>query len=117
MKLPRVIARETTSEHLRLTLALDPELEWFAGHFPGHPVLPGVAQVGWAIVFARESFGFAADPLSIDHVKFLRPLAPGVTVTLELHRTDAAGRVNYRLSIAGELAGSGRLDFGSGGTP
>ena len=117
MKLPRVVARETTPERLCLTLAVDPGLEWFAGHFPGHPVLPGVAQVGWAIAYAREGFGFAADPLSIDHVKFLRPLAPGVTATLELHRAGTTGRINYRLSIAGELAGSGRLDFGSGGTP
>lgn len=114
MILPRVLDRAETGEGVRLTLALDADLEWFAGHFPGHPVLPGAAQVGWAIEFAREAFGFTSSPLALDHVKFQRPIRPGETVELELKRLGAAGRIGYRLTVGGEPAGSGRLDFAAG---
>ncbi|HEX5313898.1 MAG TPA: hypothetical protein VFX38_03190 [Gammaproteobacteria bacterium] len=117
MRLPRVVARETGPGSLRLTLAVDPDLDWFAGHFPGQPVLPGIAQIGWAIAFAREGFGLAADPPGLDQVKFLRPVEPGATLVLELKYNEGLRRVRYRLTNGEDTVGSGRLDFGSGETP
>src|SRR5690606_37926347 len=36
-----------------LTFDLDPALAVFDGHFPGYPILPGVAQLDWAVRFGR----------------------------------------------------------------
>jgi 3-hydroxymyristoyl/3-hydroxydecanoyl-(acyl carrier protein) dehydratase len=115
--LPRVLARTKTGEGARLTLAMDADLRWFAGHFPEHPVLPGAVQVGWAVAFAREVFGFETDAPALDQIKFQRPILPGETVELELKRLGPAGRIGYRLAVGGEPAGSGRLDFGAGRKP
>jgi beta-hydroxyacyl-ACP dehydratase FabZ len=85
--------------------------EFFQGHFPGFPVMPGVlileamAQAGGLLVLPED--GSAAGKnfylVSIDHAKFRRTVVPGdqlrVTVTLE------KARANFR-----KLAGRAEVD-------
>ena len=44
------------SEAAELDILLDPALAAFDGHFPQAAILPGVAQLDWAIHFGREAF-------------------------------------------------------------
>lgn len=53
----------------------------FAGHFPGHPVLPGVVL----LALVMEALGDKAGPTPrIENAKFLSPVKPGATLTLAL---------------------------------
>ncbi|OQY18651.1 MAG: 3-hydroxyacyl-[acyl-carrier-protein] dehydratase FabZ [Desulfobacteraceae bacterium 4572_35.1] len=65
---------------------------FFQGHFPGHPVMPGVliveamAQVGG--IFASLNDGVSEDKVTyftgIDKVKFRKPVVPGDTLRMKL---------------------------------
>ncbi|MGH8224669.1 MAG: hydroxymyristoyl-ACP dehydratase [Gammaproteobacteria bacterium] len=111
-KLPVVLSREVAAERVRLDLAVPATLAWFAGHFPDHPILPGVAQIGWAIVFAREYFDFPADPPHIERIKFQNPIRPGDEVTLELLRdAERPLRVAWTLGRGELVLSNGRLEF------
>lgn len=69
---------------------------FFQGHFPGHPVMPGVliveamAQVGGVLAYlasddeVRKKVCYFA---AIDNVKFRRPVFPGDQLKLELTAT------------------------------
>ncbi len=63
---------------------------FFSGHFPGHPIMPGVliieamAQVAGMIMLTKgENVGKVPYFMSINNVKFRRPVFPGDTLRLE----------------------------------
>jgi len=96
-----------------VTLAVDlpadcPAIE---GHFPATPILPAVAQVDWAIRFAREHFSLPAHFNSLRSLKFLRIVQPPVRLTLELAPTADGHGVTFTYAHEGAACSTGRIEF------
>jgi acyl-coenzyme A synthetase/AMP-(fatty) acid ligase len=92
-----------------VTLALPHDHPSLAGHFPGRPIVPGVVLLDAIVRAARAAFavgGLDAVPAA----KFLRPIAGGAPVSLQLRRA-APGRIAYEARLDGELVAAGYLGF------
>lgn len=77
--------------HAQLTLEMDPDLDVFKGHFPGTAIVPGVAQIHWAVHFGRELLTPAGVFSGAQALKFLRVILPPEQVWLSVE-WDPAGR-------------------------
>ena len=76
------------------------EEEFFKGHFPGNPVVPGVfliealAQTGAVAILSREEYlGKTGYFASWDKIKFRRKVLPGDTVTLKVQLVRIRGKI------------------------
>jgi 3-hydroxymyristoyl/3-hydroxydecanoyl-(acyl carrier protein) dehydratase len=90
------------------------DLRYFEGHFPGAPVLPGVAQlVALVLDQVRLLWPELGEPTRVGRLKFKQPIAPGdaLELTLEREQSDAAPRVQFQIDRAGEACTVGVMTF------
>ena len=73
---------------------------YFQGHFPGHPIMPGVLQLegmaqaaGILMMKHAENIGQIAYFMSAEDVKWRKPVVPGDTLIIEVELTKSRGKI------------------------
>lgn len=94
---------------------------YFAGHFPGNPVMPGVlivealAQTGAVAILSQPEWkGKTAYFAGIDKARFKQKVVPGDVLTLETEIIKIRGPIGIGKAVArvnGKLACSAELTF------
>ena len=97
---------------------------YFAGHFPGEPVMPGVliiealAQTGAVAILCKpENKGKTAYFASINQAKFKKKVVPGDVLVLKTEIIKCKGPIGVgkaEATVNGELAASAELTFAVG---
>ena len=82
--LPSINSIEQHDGKVLLSLTINADLRCFRGHFDDVAVVPGVVQLDWAIIFAREYLLMEGDVLDVSVLKFQKLLLPGMKVQLAI---------------------------------
>jgi 3-hydroxymyristoyl/3-hydroxydecanoyl-(acyl carrier protein) dehydratase len=109
--MPDIALLRQDVQNVLLELRIGADLLYFDGHFNAAPVLPGVAQLNWAITLGRRYFRLPPVFSAVHALKFQQIITPDSVIMLELQHEPSKGALHFRLySPAGQHA-SGRIVF------
>jgi len=83
----------------------------FAGHFPGRPMLPGVAILAEALAALEAATGTPCDAWQVESVKFTSAVGPGASLTITHHVQE--GRARFEVHEGARRVASGVLASGT----
>jgi len=109
-KRPDVLSSEVAGDRAEYLIHVRPDSPWFAGHFPGQPVLPGVVQVDWAIMLAADLGVDLKKFAGIPRVKFSSLVLPNCRLRLILEKTSVG--IKFVFSSDEGIHSQGSIRFG-----
>jgi 3-hydroxymyristoyl/3-hydroxydecanoyl-(acyl carrier protein) dehydratase len=93
--------------------AVPPESKWFDGHFPGNPILPGIAQLALVSDALREFAHGRGDDMpvvGISRVRFRQFIRPNDSIQVSASPDkDDPSLFKFRIRVNGQLACSGQM--------
>ncbi len=107
MKKPLIKSIKKGEGSVELLLSFPEDAEYFDGHFPNVPILPGVAQVHLAMGFAEEHFGIVPELIEMKAIKFSRVITPNTDIKLVLSQEAQKNKITYAYSHGGKACSSG----------
>ena len=110
-QLPTLHVLSSSRAEVELELLVSARLPVFDGHFPELPVLAGVVQLDWAILYGRRFFGIALPFRRTEALKFLRIYQPGPLLRLTLRWHAERRMLAFLFGSAKETHSSGRIFF------
>jgi 3-hydroxyacyl-[acyl-carrier-protein] dehydratase len=114
--------RSGTADQITASASVPGDSAWYDGHFPGHPLLPGIAilaLVEEAILAAEIEEGRTMRITGVGRVRFRLPVRPDEELALKISRQEGRGGWTYlfTVSLAGEPACTGAFTAKPADTP
>lgn len=111
--LPEILGERAAPGGVELDLRVPPDLEYFAGHFPGMPILPGVVQIDWSVRLGRARLPVRGEFAAAEQIKFLAVVRPEARLTLTLELNAEKTKMSFIYAGKERRYSSGTLVFGA----
>ena len=99
-----------SSNEIIMYTRVSPDSPWFSGHFPGEPILPGIAQLEMALDGIKRLSKKNLKILGVRKVRFKKFIRPNdkIKIKVALREGDALS-YSFRIMVDGEMACNGIL--------
>ena len=97
---------------IRARVLVDRDSPWFSGHFPDHPILPGIDQLKMVADVIDRARQERLEIKRLHRVKFKRIVGPGEQLDIHVAATETTGLYSFRITHETEdvCAGTMSLD-------
>lgn len=115
---PEILSHHEEENLIELILRIPENLAYLEGHFDNSPLVPGVVQLHWAIIYGNKYFHLnpTTDDLRVhqaSQIKFSHPILPNQQIKLVLtHSPDKKTiNFNYKIHNTETVCSSGRFHY------
>ena len=111
-RLPNIILYQSIGElSWNLMMEIPSDLDFFDGHFPRVPILPGMAIVFWVEYYARLLFQITGTFLLLRQLKFKKIIRPGQKIICSLVFEPKDSTVAFSFLSKHDAVTSGKIAF------
>ncbi len=101
------IKRSSSNEILADAMASG-KSPWFSGHFPGEPILPGVAMLGMVFDAIKQACGKNIKISGVKRVKFKQIIKPGDKIQIiAREKNDDNSLYTFQIMVDSRIACNG----------
>jgi 3-hydroxyacyl-[acyl-carrier-protein] dehydratase len=90
------------------------DCRYFDGHFPDHPILPGVAQFALITRLLEHAIGAGTRITRFRRAKFTSPVGPDATLTARIELSPETNRGSWNLATSRSEVSSGDFEWTAG---
>jgi 3-hydroxyacyl-[acyl-carrier-protein] dehydratase len=94
--------KATDNNHIEALAEVPADSPWFSGHFPGEPILPGIALVHivkQAITQEALKKGDKLELHALKRVRFTQPVRPGDTLSVNISSENKGEEVLFHFKV------------------
>jgi 3-hydroxymyristoyl/3-hydroxydecanoyl-(acyl carrier protein) dehydratase len=100
--------KQSDSSEIIADIRVPPDSPWFCGHFPGEPILPGIAQLGMVFEAISQCSDHSLSIASISRVRFKQMIRPNEPLRIiATPQRDPIGCYVFRIMVEEEMICSG----------
>ncbi|MBU1137948.1 MAG: hypothetical protein KKD01_07165 [Proteobacteria bacterium] len=92
-----ITVQQTDDDAIVAQVTTDQQSPWFSGHFPGDPILPGIAQLKMVTDVIGKALEKDLHLIGLTRIKFKKLIRPGVV--LDIHAISGKQENNYSFRI------------------
>ncbi len=106
---------QADSKEISADIKVPRDSTWFSGHFPGDPILPGIAQLGMVFDAIHQLGNQNMKISSINRVRFKQIIRPDDHLKIiAVPRENYAESYSFRIMVGEKLVCSGMITIESG---
>src|SRR6476659_6063693 len=113
----RLTARGSAGDGYRFGIEIPAASRLFAGHFPGRPILPGIAHLALAQSALSEILGREVALAAVRSLKLRRPVVPGDLPELRIGPPGEDGAARFEVRCGATAASQGVVEIWTGAAP
>jgi acyl carrier protein len=100
---------QQTDDAITAQVTTEPQSPWFSGHFPGDPVLPGIAQLQMVADIVARALAQDLVLVELTRIKFKKLIRPGEILDICARAGNKENTYTFRISSKQEDVCSGTL--------
>ena len=101
---------ESTPHEMLARAGTEPTSPWYSGHFPGEPILPGIAQITMVKETIQKAESRQIGIAGLKRVRFKQVIQPGDEISIRVRpRQGDDDSYSFQVTVGGEIACSGLI--------